>query len=668
MQATPLLSRHLDAMLAGVPDLARRVMDSTLQRLREPGATIAMAPDRQQVFELLEALLVFLPHLTHAFAEAIQTEMAAARLPVVPMRSAGPIRIEDLTLVDEDQAERDIEISRTIQLIDLKAEWELRELQALTATLVGETKLRLEANPCRPAIYAKALAQAAHGLEVSNASVGLLLRMAGFALADELREVYAQACGRLKAWGVKPLDYRTVVHPRPAPLVDVTQPGAWSDLRRRMPDRAAEPPQAQSAELLSRLFTQIVADPRLEESVKHALGRLQASVMQLELQDPSLLSSGQHPTWSLLNQIAAHAGDHPTSTDPRGTDFMAFVQPLIDRLASLQPPSTASYEGALSDIQAFIEHEQEAQLAQSEPAVRAMAQAEQRQALMPLLRQQVAQQLNTADNLSLTLRAFLSGPWTEVLVRTMVSQEGADDHATQALVGTVDELLWSLQRPPTEADRSQLRERLPGLIDRLQRGMALIELPQGERDQVLDELMQIHSRHLRATPKALTPAASATPEPPRPQAPSSTAPAPDSPQALVQKMRDEVLLTESEDDVWSIDTSVGALATVPMGLDDGGAEPGAGADAVTTWLASLHKGARCKLFLQGQWITAKLLWRSDSGQFFMFTSPLAGGMHSMTRRALERLRAEGLATQVAEPSLMQRAVNSVLQDLNGLNP
>lgn len=667
MQATPLLSRHLDAMLAGVPDLAQRVMDSTLRRLREPGATIAMAPDRRQVFELLEALVVFLPHLTQAFAQSMQTEMAAARLPVVPIRSAGPIRIEDLTLVDEDQAERDIEISRTIQLIDLKAEWELRELQALTATLVGETKLRLEANPCRPAVYAKALAQAAHGLEVSNASVGLLLRMAGFALADELREVYAQACGRLKAWGVKPLDYHAVVHPRPAPLVDVTQPGAWSDLQRRMPERAAEPPQAQTAELLSRLFTQIVADPRLEVSVKQALGRLQASVMQLALQDPSLLSSGQHPTWSLLNQIAAHAGDHPTSTDARGTDFMAFVQPLIERLADLQPPSTASYEGALSDIQAFIEREQDEQLAQSAPAVRAMAQAEQRQALMPLLRQQVAQQLNSADELSLTLRAFLSGPWTEVLVRTMVSQEGADDQATQALMGTVDELLWSLQRPPTEADRSQLRERLPGLIDRLQRGMALIELPQVERDQVLDELMQIHGRHLRATPKALTSAANATPEP-RPQPASESAPAPDSPQALVQKMRDEVLLTESEDDVWSIDTSVGALATVPMGLDGDGAEPGAGADVVTTWLESLRKGARCKLFLQGHWVTAKLLWRSDSGQFFMFTSPLAGGMHSMTRRALERLRVEGLATQVVEPSLMQRAVNSVLQDLDGLSP
>ncbi|WP_204269837.1 hypothetical protein, partial [Klebsiella pneumoniae] len=37
--------------------------------------------------------------------------------------------IDELSLVDESQAEKDIEISRIVQLLDLNAEWQLRELQ-----------------------------------------------------------------------------------------------------------------------------------------------------------------------------------------------------------------------------------------------------------------------------------------------------------------------------------------------------------------------------------------------------------------------------------------------------------------------------------------------------------------------------------------------------------
>jgi len=113
-----------------------------------------------------------------------------------------------------------------------------------------------------------------------------------------------------------------------------------------------------------------------------------------------------------------------------------------------------------------------------------------------------------------------------------------------------------------------------------------------------------------------------------------------------------------------IDTNVGSLPTVPMTYGDEQPDNPHG-DTPTEWTQSLRKGMWCKLYLQGQWTTAHLLWVSDNRQFFMFTSDKAGGMHSMTRRALERLRAEGLATNLEERSLMQRAVDSMLQDLDG---
>jgi uncharacterized protein DUF1631 len=644
-----LVKKHLDAMLAGGPLVAQQVMGATIQRLRDAGPSLALSSDRQQLFELLEALQMRQLPLTTAFGAHIKAEIdAASHAPVHPARAlASPLRLEDLTLMDEDQAEKDIEISRTIQLIDLKAEWELRELQALSATLLGETVLRLEANPCRPMVYARALSQVAHEIPVSKASLGLFLRTAGFVMADVLRDVYGDACRRLKSWGVQPLEFRSVPIGRAvtAPEVDLSQPDALLNLRDRLPAPGGQAlaPEQQTATLLARLFEQIVADPRLESAVKDVIGRLQSSVLRVALNDPTLMNSHEHPTWTLINQIAAHASDHPRFSDTRGSAFMAFVEPLIERLAVDEAPDAALYNGALSDVQAFIEREAEAQLAHSQAAVRALTEAEQRQTLLPLLRQQVMHQLQRAE-LSEILRRFLMGPWVDVLAHAMVSQ-GSENPQTQALVGTVDELLWSLERPASELDRDEVRQRLPALIERLKQGMEMVGLPQVERDHVLDDLMRLHSRRLRSAQAGQPNLAT--------------------PQELVQQMRDEVLdeYREHLSDSWSQDTSVGALPTVPMALG-GSDEDSRVKVAAQRWLQTLTKGVRCKLFLQGQWVTAHLLWRSDNGEFFMFTSSLAGGMHSMTRRALERLRIEGLATTFVELSLMQRAVDSVLQDLD----
>ncbi|MDE2400123.1 MAG: DUF1631 family protein [Burkholderiales bacterium] len=657
-----LVQKHLDAMSAQAPVVAQRVLEATLKRLRASDASMALAQDRRQLFELLEALQPHQQSLIRAFAEHLQAEITAAQNSSALQRPAGPLSLSDLTLVDEEQAEKDIEISRTVQLIDLKAEWELRELQALSATLMGERVFRKEANPCRPAVYARALSLAAQDLAVSKASRGLFLRTAGFALADELRDTYEQACRRLTAWGVEPLAFRPVVAPHVGPIaeVDLTQPGALMDLRERLPGQVPGDPRSdasaqQTVDLLSRLFGQMLADLSLEPAVKAVIGRLQGSIQQLAQSDPALLKSQHHPAWSLINRIAAHATDHSEAKDPRGTDFIEFVEPLVERLAHNKAPDAALYEEALTDVQDFIDREMHQQLQQSQPVVNALREAEQRYTLAPLLRQQVMHQLQSAE-VSESLRRFLMGPWVEVLARAMISP-GMDDPQTQTLVGTVDELLWSLQRPTSEVDLEQLRQRLPGLINSLRRGMALINLPQLERDRVLDELMQTHTRLLRGAK---------SPDDRKPDA----APAP-TPQELVQQMRNESL---GEDEVaadkWEQDTSIGSLPTVPMDLDPVARTPEAdresrrAGEAAKKWLATLKVGVRCKLFLHGKWTTSRLLWRSDNGEFYMFSSPLAGGMHSMTRRALERLRVEGLATTFVDHSLMQRAVDSVLQDLD----
>ena len=389
---------------------------------------------------------------------------------------------------------------------------------------------------------------------------------------------------------------------------------------------------AQSQALLHRLFDQIGRDPRLDRTLQQSILRLELAVLRLAEADPSLLLDEKHPTWTLINQLAAHATELPPQAGARATDFQAFVTPLVEQLSA--KPERAQFEAALQQVQHFIDRDAEQQLAASAGQRADLAEREREREWQPLLQQQVHDQLRgrgvVVDD---TLRQFLTGPWVEVMARTL-AREGADSEAAQPVVQTVDDLLASLQQPAGEAERQRLLKTLPGLVARLEQGMAAIELPTPHRERVMAALMQSHRRTLFSAPPA--PASAGTP---------------------VQWDDDAFAARQLDRPAWqpSTDTNIGLLATVPMPFD----EQAAAAD-IKDWLTGLQAGQRMKIFLLGQWATARLIWRSDNGQFFMFSSALGSGSHSLTRRALERLRAEGLVTEVQDASLLARAVESLI--------
>lgn len=646
---------HCEHVLARTPDLARQLVEQTQAALRASSADIAMAPDRNLLFQVSEAVQNHKGKLEAAFEQHVQSEVLkeqalyAEKVPASTSH-ADALNITELTLVDEAQAEREIEISRTVQLIDLSAEWELRELQSFTAILQGEQTLRTHANPFRPAVYARALSEATRNLPLSSGERDMLLRIMGRQLATLLRALYAQACERLRQMGLKPLAYRAVTIPRPQPpgAINITQPGALQSLIGRVAQAGSNPhPTDQAAlHMLTRLFKQIDTDEALQPAVKKMISMLAPSVLHVATQDPQLLRSDRHPTWQLINQVAAYASGYSEPGDAGLTGFAEFLSPLVQRLAQDPAPDSRLFDDTLGDVQTFIEQQSHAQLQNTQHAISELEDADHRLTLQPMLRQQVEQQL-AQSTIKGSIKAFLLGPWVDVLTQTMTDSSGPHDDANLMLI-TVDDLIQSLQAPTTMAERDALRLSLPDLIKRLQRGMAVINLPTDQQTAILDKLMGVHSHHLRATPAPVKPKA----EP--------------SPAELVRQMkaemaRDETTLPPPRPD---LDTNLGSLPTVPMLYGDNAANLGRDS-ALTQWVDTLRKGMWCKVLMQGQWTTVHLLWISANRQFFMFTSDKLGRLHSMTRSALVRLRTEGLATDLEDRSLMQRAVDSMLLELEG---
>ena len=673
---------HVQDQLARAPELARRIVTRTQAALRDSSADLSLAQDRNLLFGVAETVQARRADFESALAQHLQEEIRATQGEGPTARKLQELTIEQLTLVDENQAEQDIEISRTVQLIDLVAEWELRDLQACTSALQGDAIPRPHTNPLRPAVFARALGSATRALPLSAGERNMLLRLGGRALADCLREHYREVSESLKSLGCQPLPFKAVTHPRrsapPSALV-VTQPGALECLLDRMPlpppppaaptptggaltfgalsrkldeindpqGLAARRSEAQVSRLLSALFTQMQADEDVPSPVRQLIGHMEPVLQRAARQDSWVLRSDQHPAWRLINQMAAYAAGYSETEVVALRGFLAFMQPRIARMLPEPGPSSVELEATLKEMQQFIVSQSQAAVQQAPQAVAKLREADQRLTLHPLLQQQVTNQVEMVK-LPQVIKDFLCGPWVEVLTQTMATTSPEDDES-QAMLCVVDDLVQSLQRPESIEARESLRRKLPDLSGRLQRGMARINMPRSEQETLLEALMRMHTRVLMATPK-----------PPKLERErtgfeSSTL-------ANLDALLDDLRFMQGEDR--PADTNLGSLPTVPMAFGEN-VDDAAILARRKQWADALSPGTWCKLFMQGQWTTARLLWVSENRQFYMFGSDLAGRLHSMSRRALERLRAEGLATSLEDRSLMQRAVDSVMQELDG---
>lgn len=658
MPIAPALMRFVEDELDRAAPLIERTHAGTLALMRQ-GRDALASTDRERHLETLETLqrqgARFQARFIEALREGVRREMEAPSGEAVAVAGIG-----GLELMDEARVEADIEISRAMQTIDSTAEWERRELQTFTSTLCGLQHVSEESNPLRPIVYASALWDAACAIVDTPVQRATLLKLSSGVIAGLLKNAWAAASSRLEAQGVEPGIYRTVLL---APNVvgagrddaagtarSAARSGALSPLLASMPLDAADDAswratpiatrEARVAALLSRLFALIQADTLLPAALRAVLARLQVAALRVALQDPAMLDSADHPVWRLMNRIATAGESYAGPADKRLAGLLAFGEAIAEEISRAQVADAMSFRRALARIDAFLAEQLQWQLREASDTVAALQRAERREVLETLLAQRLADQMSTV-RASASLRRFVTGRWAKVLAESMV-RFGEAAEPTPGYLKTVDELLWSLQTPDHPQSRQRLVALLPGLLQRLRSGMALIAMPEPEQRALLDELMAVHAEALRPGTRA--------------------APAALTPQQIVQRMRDEVIpdtpaLRPFSDSV----IDLASMETVPA--DFLATDVGAPEDAARR-VDALQPGDRLRLFLRGRWSRVQLLWRSDKALYFLFAGERPGSTHSVTRRALERLESAGLVQPLEDKPLVQRAVDALLNQLS----
>ena len=631
-----------------VPTLARFLLEAIHDELQ----------DRPQYFALKTPWRQLRARFVDDFKAAMLPKLRDAREGRDPLKPRNIGSIEGLSLVDEQQALRDVSVAHVVRAAEDANRHELLQLTACFAALQGTLRPTANSNPLRPAVFVQALQETLEHADTDAEGRYALMQAAAQPVSKGLASIYITLCKQLQDAELSELISRHVVpshkaatgdHQRLARnLFESSRPNSFDGLSRSGDGQPAP-------DLLSRLYKQILADERLLPPVKALINRAQIAVVRLSKTDPTLLRNQEHPAWQLLNRIAAQGMAYERTEDPRLQQFLAFIKAEVDSLVELPLPTKGLFTQALARLETYIGRAAQQRSQRSAAALEALEREEHRSGWLEVISEQIAEQIARAP-LGPHLRGFLRKQWPDAIVQAMVLH-GHDAPEAQAAIGLIDPLLDSLQPVNSEAERQALRQSLPALVDGLRRGAAIIATPADKLDPVLQELMDLHGRLLRGLPLAFE------------REPASTTPAglddPAGPESeSAERLRR--LIDERPSQMpsrWAnAEVDRGELPTVPVQLYGQGESPEAKA-AISAWINGMKPGTWYHLFVQGGWITVQLVWIGESHQHHLFVSQESEERRSITRGALARLLPNGLITALGEDSVVQRAVDSLMQNL-----
>jgi len=464
MSVSPLLQRFLDETAGQVPQWMGRVSQLALHALRDPRQNRALQGIGPRATQDADVALrrheaPWGRRVADLLRRVWQAELAAASLKPVGSVSRASLSADALTLVDEAQAEENIVLLRAVQLVELVAEEELRELQARVATLRGETTIRKQSNLLRPELIVRAVWDAGDVMQLNSPAREALMLASGGPLSEALRSTYAAASRCLAEWGIEPAAWKVSAirgarrASAPNSGYDLTQPGALDGLRTRVGPRGgaglglamagrdaqalrqmglrvaqllaapADPVQPDAGVtsagrlvlripaletpachendrevmlLIELLFEAVLDDALVLPSVRAVLDRLQAPLLRIGLKDPRLLDDCTHPSWQLLIRLAIHTAGFQDDDDARLLAVLPEVDRLFSALQAAEAPDAAQHAQALKQLEALLGAELAGECNDAQAPIARLQAAARREPLRETLRRQVERQLHEA--------------------------------------------------------------------------------------------------------------------------------------------------------------------------------------------------------------------------------------------------------------------------------
>jgi hypothetical protein len=392
-------------------------------------------------------------------------------------------------------------------------------------------------------------------------------------------------------------------------------------------------------EVVRLMFENLAKDKRLLPEFKEQLARIESGVLKLSSTDSRFFSDRTHPARQFLDKVTQRSLAFSDEKDPGWPRFLGTVKDAVQWLDS--KVVDADIFGELLDHlqEQWNAHDSNLKVRREE-AARALLHAEQRNLLAQKLAAEFAETIKDLEVPDF-VGDFLRTSWAQVVAEAQLScADGSDDpYGYRAMV---DDLVWSVQKSTATRGRAKrLVQMIPGLLSKLREGLNRIEYPPELTARFFNNLIVLHKAAVHEGRDAIAQAAADAAE-----AEESRFNEEDMAEAMMWLDK-----KESEDSGWLDGEQLAPerVASPEAMLEEPAASVRANEMKTGTWV---------ELNVKGDWIRAQLTWASPAGTLFMFTSQ-AGTAHSMSKRTLDRLRADGHIKIVAERNVVDEALDQV---------
>ena len=525
-------------------------------------------------------------------------------------------------------------------------------------------------------------------------------------------------------------DQALAVVDRPARAVDVStplQPQQWgeaatAEARTRtlmeLKAQATKISQALGLDAVRTLVSQVAGDERVMAPVREAFVAMEPALLRLAMKDPRFFGDDHHPARRLMEGVAQRSFKYNDEYADEFEQFMAPVREAVRELNDQEDAEPAAFAQRLQQLEARWQEEDQGEKEGKDAGLRSMHFAEERQALADKIAWDFSLR-SDLDRVPAVVSDFLFKDWSLVIAHAQLTDKrGQLDPG--GYLAVVTDLLWSVKRNAVLKEPRRLFEVIPGVLQTLRRGLAMLGKEPQETEAFFAALMRYHDPVLRLRRMRSAQDAEATGmarletdsfmlpleadseqaplERPTPRAADQpwlgrhelvaagfedeadaahrTAPAPLTPAegfgmttimaldgvdpgaTLMPGMNDS---EATADGVPSLDEALRALK--------GGHAPAAHYDEEAelahqrSMLERLRTGDWVDLRVRDQWRRAQLVWSSENGSLFMFVSR-GGRPHSMTRRTCEKL----IRARHLRPVDAAAVVDKALRNLSDAKP
>ncbi len=397
-------------------------------------------------------------------------------------------------------------------------------------------------------------------------------------------------------------------------------------------------------EVVALMFQSILAEDRIPPAVRVWFARLQVPVLRVALAEPEFFSNLNHPARKLIDRMGAVALGFD-SASVGGAALESEVRRIVQVIEQYPETGRRVFQLVHDEFEKFLakhltEKDGTAKL------VSVAQQVEQRETLAIKYTIELRTMLNDMPVRD-EVREFLFKVWAEVLALSAV-RNGVQHADTVSFKRTAADLVWAASAKPNRAERAQVIQSLPGILQKLRDGLGLLGIEGGAQDaQVkvltdtlaeafLSKTAAIPLEHIEAMARRL---------------------------ANVEEFLGDAVLGELPLDAEHIEMMTGIDASAIQVIADNAAPV---EDSMVAWAQQLVCGNWFTLDHNGATAQVQYAWQSERKQLHLFVST-DGTSYLIQLRRLGAYLQSGLLVAREEEGLTVRATREAIAKL-GANP